>query len=74
MWQYLNKGASASLLSSVEMWFTVTWHRVPGGYLPAFRSQDAVPMFKVEALTLAISLLKVGNQINRYTAPHSARS
>jgi len=74
LWQYLNKGASVSLLSSIELWFTVTWHRVPGGYLPAFRSKLAVPIFKVEALTLVISLLKDGNHLTGYAASHYARS
>ena len=59
LWQYLNKGASVSLLLSIELWFTVTWHRVPGGYLPAFRLTLAVPIFKVKALTLVISVIKV---------------
>jgi hypothetical protein len=59
LWQYLNKGASVSLLSSIELWFTVTWHRVPGGYLRSFRFTIAVPIFTVEALTLVISLIKV---------------
>jgi hypothetical protein len=54
--------------------FAVTWHNVPGGYLPAFRFKLAVPIFKVEALTLVISLLKVGNYLTGYAAPHYARS
>lgn len=74
LWQYLNKGASVNLLSSIELWFTVTWHRVPGRYLPAFWSKLVVPIFKVEALTLVISLLKVGNHLTGYAAPHYARS